>query len=155
MSIIYRVLRLGEEDAVCRLIEESFNEFVAPEYSETGVKEFFKYSNPQSLKERAEKVHLVLLALDKNKLVGVIEIRSYNHISLLFVKTEYHNKGIAARLLKLSLESSRRANPLLDSVDVNSSPYAVDIYEKLGFERTGVEQEVNGIKFTPMKLILR
>ena len=148
-------MRSGEEDTVCRLIEESFNEFVAPEYSEAGVKEFFKYANPQSMKQRAEKDHFLLVALDGDKLVGIIEIRSNNHISLLYVKTEYHNKGIAGRLLKLSIESGQKDNPLLNYIDVNSSPYAVEIYEKLGFERIGVEREVNGIRFTPMKLTLR
>ena len=34
---------------------------------------------------------------------------------------------------------------------VNSSPYAVKIYEHLGFVPTDNEQTVNGIRFTPMK----
>jgi ribosomal protein S18 acetylase RimI-like enzyme len=155
MSIDYRLIRTGEEDAVCRLIEESFNEFVAPGYSEAGVKTFFKYANAQSMKKRADKDHVIFVALDGDKLVGIIEIRSNNHISLLYVKTEYHNKGIARRLLNLCVETSLKDNPFLKHIDVNSSPYAVEIYEKLGFERTGAEQEVNGIRFTPMKLTLR
>ena len=35
---------------------------------------------------------------------------------------------------------------------VNSSPYAVPIYHKLGFKDTGSEQVVNGLRFTPMEL---
>jgi len=34
---------------------------------------------------------------------------------------------------------------------VNSSPYAVPIYHKLGFKDTGSEQVVNGLRFTPME----
>ncbi|MEW6034400.1 MAG: GNAT family N-acetyltransferase [Chloroflexota bacterium] len=45
-----------------------------------------------------------------------------------------------------------RTNPSLDYIDVHSSPYAVEIYEKLGFTCTGIEQEINGIGFAPMKL---
>lgn len=33
---------------------------------------------------------------------------------------------------------------------VNSSPYAVKIYEHLGFRATDSEQTVNGLRFTPM-----
>ncbi|HXZ94972.1 MAG TPA: GNAT family N-acetyltransferase [Dehalococcoidia bacterium] len=147
----------GEEDAVCRLIEDSFNEFVAPDYSNVGVKEFFKYANPQSLKDRAQKNHFVFVASasDADKLAGVIEIRENNHVSLLFVKTEYQNLGIAKKLLELSLERCRKANPSLDHIDVNSSPYAVKIYERLGFKTIGMQQEVNGIRFTPMKLLIK
>ena len=35
---------------------------------------------------------------------------------------------------------------------VNSSPYAVPVYHKLGFKDTGSEQMVNGLRFTPMEL---
>ena len=33
---------------------------------------------------------------------------------------------------------------------VNSSPYAVKIYEHLGFQATDTEQLVDGLRFTPM-----
>jgi ribosomal protein S18 acetylase RimI-like enzyme len=145
-------MRLGEEDSVCRLIEECFNKFIAPEYTETGVREFLNYVNPQFLNHRVQRNHIVLVALNGDQLIGAIELRSYNHISLLFVKTEYQNMGIAKKLLNLSLELCKRANPSLAHIDVNSSPNAVRIYEKLGFTQTDIEQEVNGIRFTPMKL---
>jgi predicted GNAT family N-acyltransferase len=34
---------------------------------------------------------------------------------------------------------------------VNSSPYAVEFYEKRGFEKVSEEQLKDGIRFTPMK----
>jgi len=37
-----------------------------------------------------------------------------------------------------------------EKITVNSSPYAVKIYEKLGFVPDGNEQMVDGIRFTPM-----
>ena len=38
-----------------------------------------------------------------------------------------------------------------DKITVNSSPYAVPIYHKLGFTDTDTEQVVNGLRFTPME----
>lgn len=35
---------------------------------------------------------------------------------------------------------------------MNSSPFAVPIYSKLGFEQTDEMQEKSGIKFLPMSL---
>lgn len=36
---------------------------------------------------------------------------------------------------------------------VNSSPYAVPAYEKLGFQLNGEEETVSGIRFQPMIFI--
>jgi len=36
---------------------------------------------------------------------------------------------------------------------VNSSIYAIPVYEKFGFEKNGQELEVNGIRYQPMKLM--
>ena len=40
-------------------------------------------------------------------------------------------------------------------ITVNSSRYGVFIYEKLGFVRMEEEKEQEGLKFTPMKLVLK
>ena len=40
-------------------------------------------------------------------------------------------------------------------ITVNSSRYAAPIYEKIGFIKTEEEKEQDGLKFTPMKLILK
>ncbi len=55
-------------------------------------------------------------------------------------------------LFELALARCRAAEPDLQVITVNSSSYAVRIYEKMGFKATDVEQEENGIIFTPMKL---
>ena len=93
--------------------------------------------------------HFALVAVENRVITGLIEVRSYSHISLLFVKKEYHRKGIAGELLKSALEKCRQEKSYLRFLGVNSSPYAVHIYEKLGFVKTGPEQTINGIRFTP------
>lgn len=154
-NIIYREIESGQEEAVCRLVLECFDEFVAPGYSQEGITEFKKYVNSAALTNRLhDSESFVMLALNGEQPVGIIEIRSFNHVSLLFVKKDFHNKGIARELLNLALEKCIYFNPQLEFVDVNSSPYAVGIYEKLGFIKTGPEQVINGIRFTPMKLNL-
>ena len=37
------------------------------------------------------------------------------------------------------------------AITVNSSPYAVPVYHKLGFVDTDVEQISDGMRYTPMK----
>jgi predicted GNAT family N-acyltransferase len=42
-------------------------------------------------------------------------------------------------------------NLTFQAMEVNSSRYAVPVYEKLGFKRIAEEQISNGIIFNPMK----
>lgn len=154
-NFVYRELQSGEEENACNMVIECFNEFVAPGYSNEGTTEFYNYVNPVSLRERLKTSgNFALLALDADLIVGVIEVRSYNHISLLFVKKEYHKRGIAKRLLQKAIDICKQANPDIKIIDVNSSPYAVTIYEKMGFIQTDVEQVKNGIRFILMILKL-
>ncbi len=42
----------------------------------------------------------------------------------------------------------------IDKITVHSSPYAVDVYKKLGFVQTGEKQENDGIIYVPMIFLL-
>jgi SAM-dependent methyltransferase len=154
-NIIYREIVPGQEEAACRLVLECFDEFVAPGYSQQGIEEFKKYVNSVALKSRLQNYKsFVILAINRDQPVGIIEIRLFNHVSLFFVKKDFQRKGIAHELLNKALEKCMNNNPQLEYVDVNSSPYAVGTYERLGFIKTGLEQVINGIRFTPLKLNL-
>ena len=39
-NIIFRELHSAEEDIVCKIVIDSFNEFIAPGYSSEGISEF-------------------------------------------------------------------------------------------------------------------
>jgi GNAT superfamily N-acetyltransferase len=149
-ALTFREIKNGEELRACQLVMESFNEFVAPDYSEKGVIEFSKYLNPQFMQQRSVNNHFVIVALDKDTITGMIEVRNYNHISLLYVKKEYLKRGIAKKLLETAIDKSLKHNTNISLIEVNSSPFAIQIYEKLGFVKTDTEQVKNGIRFTPM-----
>ena len=61
-DIRYRFMKKGEEEKVCSLVEKVFNEFVAPDYGEEGITEFFKFANPLALAERAGSEQVVVVA---------------------------------------------------------------------------------------------
>ena len=153
-EVVIREICKGEETKVCQLVIECFNEFVAPDYGNEGVNEFVKYVNPDSMQERLEHGHFAFVAVVDKQITGVIEVRSNNHISLLFVKKEYQGRGTATKLLELAIGKCRLAKHDIDYIEVSSSPYAVKIYERLGFIKINTEQLVNGIRFMPMKLQL-
>lgn len=80
-------------------------------------------------------------------MAGVIAVRKREtHIALFFVCERYQKQGIGKRLFMMTAENNQ-----CERMTVNSSPYAVTMYHKLGFCDTDTEQTVNGIRFTPMK----
>ena len=149
-----RRMKPGEEEDLCLLVIRIFNEFVAPHYSQEGVDEFLRYVDPEQMSKRASRNHFTLLAEDCDNLVGVIEIRDFNHVSLLFVARDAQRQGIARELLSEALVISQREKPNLSEVSVHSSPNAVGAYERLGFQAEGPEKNERGIRFIPMKMLL-
>ena len=144
----------GEETEVCKLIERVFNEFVAPGYSNEGVQGFLRYVQPTALRARSSTDHFVIVKTTRNEIVGVIEIRHDNHISLLFVDTSFQGRGIAKELLRQAMAVCIEKRPELSEVTVNSSPNAVSFYEMVYFQPLRGLDTRNGISFVPMVLHL-
>ena len=146
-------MEAGEEQQVCDLVVRVFTDFVAPLYSPEGVHEFLTYAaDPDRLRDRLQANHFVLVAELQERIVGAIEIRNNDHISLFFVDGESQRKGIGKELWRRALDICLANRPGLSKITVHSSPNAVAAYRRLGFQAEGPEQTVNGIRFVPMAL---
>jgi GNAT superfamily N-acetyltransferase len=132
-----------------KLVREVFMEFEAPEYEERGVSEFLSYIESIAMLQRIKSGELRLWgSLENDCLTGVISLRAGGHISLLFVKKEYHRRGIARSLFEKVREECAKEG--IKEITVNSSPYAEEAYKRLGFSATSEEKTLNGIRFVPM-----
>ena len=151
-TVIFREMQPGEEAAVCSLVEEVFDEWVAPDYEAEGREEFFRFANPRALAARLNTGGFVLLALFEEQIVGMLEFSPPDRIAMLFVKLR--NRGIAKSLLKLAIEKARNHNPTLSKITVHSSLFGEAAYERMGFLQTGQKTKDHGIEFIPMELEL-
>ncbi len=134
------IKRLDETQSALQLVWEVFQEFESPDYTQEGINEFYKSIHDENY------ISMLTMygAFLSGELVGVIATRNNGrHIALFFVDGKYHRQGIGKQLF----EAVRT-----DKMTVNSSPYAVGIYRKLGFKAVDEEQSVNGLRFTPMTL---
>ena len=145
MDIQIRGIQENELPTALALVERVFLLFEAPDYSQQGVDTFRAF-----LQDRESVAALTLLgAFAGDALVGVLAMRGESHIALFFVEREMQGKGVGRALFS----AAREACPG-DFMTVNSSPYAVKIYKRLGFSPLSDEQEKDGIRFTPMKCLL-
>lgn len=145
----YRAMQRGEEREIIALVRRVLAACVAPTFAPQGVAEFHRFLDalPQRL---AQRVSFVLLALQGEQPVGMIEMRGRDHVALLFVDLPHQRRGIGRALLAQAIVRARRADPTITTISVNASPNAVAAYEHMGFQATGPERQMNGMRFVPM-----
>ena len=143
-----------EHTGALDLVWRVFLQFEAPEYAPEGVSEFKEYIEPEFVKKKIREGTLTCWGcFDGEKIVGFIAVRPPCHISLLFVDADYHRRGIARALYETLLGHCKQPDVPLE-VTVNASPYALEVYKRLGFVPTDTEKTVNGIRFIPLKHIV-
>ncbi len=147
-TIAYSTIRRGEEERVFDLVKSGFDEFVLPDLTEEGAKEFFRAAREMIYDRPAG--HVLLLAKSSSNIAGVIDMRDNSHICLFFVARAYQRRGIGRGLLERAIALSIERAPALTAIDVNSSLFAVQIYRHLGFQQSKPLQSANGIRFVPM-----
>lgn len=153
-TIKIRLMDPGEETVVSDLVVSTFQRDVAPLYAQDGIREFLSYATPSALQERQLRDHVILVASHNETIVGVLELRDYCHVSLLFVETLHQRQGVGRLLVNEALRFIRMHHPETQEVSVNSSPNAVEAYKRFGFQVRGDLQVKNGIGFVPMTLPL-
>jgi GNAT superfamily N-acetyltransferase len=153
-AVKIRLMRPGEETSVSALVVTTFQRDVAPLYAEEGIHEFLSYVTPEAIRSRRARNHVVLVAIQDASFVGVLELREYNHVSLLFVEATRQRQGIGRQLMNKAFRLCKTHHPGYGEITVNASPNAVKAYKRFGFHATGELQVKNGIGFVPMALLL-
>ena len=131
-----------DRDQAISLVLSVFMEFEAPEYSKEGIESFRTFVSSH------EELNSLTMygAYEDDRLVGVIATRKQGtHISLFFVDPGWQGTGIGRKLFEKAVSANTSG-----TITVNSSPYAVPIYQHLGFVCTDTEQVTDGIRYTPM-----
>ncbi|MBS0343877.1 MAG: GNAT family N-acetyltransferase [Proteobacteria bacterium] len=86
-----------------------------------------------------------------SQMAGVVAVRHTTHLFHLFVGHAFQRRGVARALwshVKAVYEWPSASAP----TTVNSTPFALSFYERIGFQATGPRVETNGIAFIPMQL---
>ena len=86
-------------------------------------------------------------------LAGVVAMRDNTHLFHMFVPRAMHRRGMARRLWQAARDTAL-ATGNTAGFTVNSSLYALPLYQSLGFIATGPKVEMDGIAFVPMRMAL-
>ena len=141
-----RKIKKEELQETMDLAWKVFLKFEAPDYPEEGVEEFRRSIYDSEFVSKLE----IYGAFEENTILGMIATRNMNHIAMYFVDEKYQGQGIGRKLYDTVCEVNTD-----NYFTANASPYAKEIYEHMGFECQQEMQQVNGIKFYPMKGIIK
>jgi ribosomal protein S18 acetylase RimI-like enzyme len=97
----------------------------------------------------SERFTNIIYELDRD-IIGYISIEDNSHIYHLFVDRYHQGKGIARQLwseVQKICPSSKYT--------VRSSMYAVPIYQKFGFIKSGIIGEKDGLNYQPMEFSIQ
>lgn len=150
-----KLLNTDKLDAGLKLAWNVFMEFEAPVYSDEGVKMFRNFLYGGELQRMYNDGSFLMWGCYvNNTLAGIMAVRNVYHISLAFTEKAFHRQGIG-RMLFDTVKEYVSSNSDTDKITVNSSPYAIPFYHAVGFIDTDMEQIETGVRFTPMKYILK
>ena len=137
----------NEKDEALLFVKRVFIESEDDSYTKKGIETFCNFVDNKKI----TKSFKVYGAFEDNVLKGIIATDSpKKHICLFFVDKVSQGKGIGKELMSIIINKNENSY-----ITVNSSRYGVPIYEKLGFVKIEEEKEQDGLKFTPMKLVLK
>ena len=137
----------NEKDEALLFAKRIFIESEDDSYTKKEIETFCNFVDNKKI----TKSFKVYGAFEDNVLKGIIATdRRKRHINLFFVDKVSQGKGIGKKLMNIVVNNNENSY-----ITVNSSRYGVPIYEKLGFIKMEEEKEQDGLKFTPMKLVLK
>jgi GNAT superfamily N-acetyltransferase len=151
VNLEIRPARLSEADATVALALRAFDEFIAPDYPNEGIDHFYANVTPDSLANAISDGGIVLVATVDGTLAGVVTVRDESHISWLYVEKAYQARGIGRELVIRAAAQIRERAPDATAITLNSSPFALPIYVRMGFETAGPETTKNGMRMIPMR----
>ena len=144
----------GHEQEVYCLVKAVYDEFISHENSTDGNQLFYEWISPGEIANRQKSQNNMWLAWMGKELLGMIEIRDSNTVSLLFVNKYYQNNGIARHLFQTALTECTKRGSDIDKFYVHASICSVLVYKNLGFYVTGKAHKENGIYYVPMEMTI-
>ena len=145
MNFAIRQANASDAEAISHLVTGLAHYFLA-DPSSPEAEPFLAGLRPPSYAERIESPHFKhYVAEDPEGPCGIIALRDGSHLYHLFVRADAHGQGIARALWEHAKSLSGHS-----TFTVNSSLFAVPVYERLGFAAKAPPQTANGLVFVPM-----
>lgn len=143
---------LSEADAAeaSAVVKLSFDRFVAPDWSAAACAHFTSDSTPLALAAKIKDAFHAAGARAAGRMVGFLMMRSPAKLNVLFVHPDFQRRGIGRALWERARIRVEAAQPQIQTVELNASPFAVPFYRSVGFVPISAEYSREGFRATHM-----
>jgi GNAT superfamily N-acetyltransferase len=146
-----RQATVEDASAISNLIQPLARKYIAPDFPPEGARKLLACMEPGAIEENLQAGFEYYVAEEDGALAGVAAVRDNTHLYHLFVAEPFQGQGLARRLWHFARDACCKAgNP--GQFTVNSSKYAVPMYQKFGFVESGPPQTTEGVTCIPMRL---
>lgn len=133
MNLYLRQATADDAAGIAGLVQATFMQFVAPDWEPNAVKHFLGESSADRFALLIPKATYSVLAHVDNEIAGFILLPTPNLLAFLFVSGTHHGKGVARSLWQSACVHIETHHTDVKTIELNSSPYAVNAYRALGF----------------------
>lgn len=148
-AAIKRIISDDELQDALRLAENVFMQFEAPAFTKRGTESFLSFLWGKRVREMFESGSFAVWGCYRGEeLAGMIALRDFGHISLAFVRSDFHRQGIG-RMLYAAAKAEALAHGT-KRITVNASDCGIPFYHAMGFRKTDMQLLTDGILYTPM-----
>ena len=144
-----RTVDQADAEAISALVHLSFTELAARDWEPNAREVFLAESSPASMRA-VPKPAYAQAAFDAERPVGFISMPTPAALGLLFVHPHYLRRGIGRALWEQARAFIEKTHPEIETVEVNSTPYAVKFYRSVGFVPISTEFFKSGCRATRM-----
>lgn len=149
-----KIRRYTDDDfkSAANLIRQNFKLYNSSFGTKKGIESYLDHldikKNGQKLFNTFHNSPIHFVAEENGKIIGIVR-GSPEKLSHLFIKGSHQKTGVGSALLKKFELSARKKGA--KRIKINSSPNAVNFYQKHGYKRTTGLRNMNGITVQPMK----
>ncbi|MGA7538958.1 MAG: GNAT family N-acetyltransferase [Steroidobacteraceae bacterium] len=128
-----RAVSPDEAASAAVLVRESFLQLAAHAWEERAQRRFIADSEPESLSRKIAAASYSVGAFRADHLLGFLLMPKPTLLGMLFVHPSSLRQGIGTALWESARSRLESRCPEVKTVELNSTPFAVDFYRSLGF----------------------
>jgi GNAT superfamily N-acetyltransferase len=132
------------------LVQASFLNFIAQDWSESAIAEFLTDTSPIRLRTKITSSAYFGATYSDNALAGLILLTRPSFVQMLFVAPDRVRDGVGRYTWEKARVELEEKFPESKTIELNASPYSVPFYESLGFARLSEEYLFQGCRATRM-----
>jgi GNAT superfamily N-acetyltransferase len=150
--MLIRPIRDADVPFVACLLKALARQFIVHESTTEGAATFLRENDESAIRRYIALGHVYHVAESEGEIAGFVAVRDCNHLFHMFVGVQWQRQGVGRRLWDAARAQAIAAGGS-GEFTVNSSNFAVPVYEAMGFVRTAPMQSMKGLFFNPMEFV--